>query len=202
MGNSASLAAADEALYHAAAYGDEQALAELIDEKQANVNHIMLDENKATPTIAAAQEGQVRCLARLLETPHCEFERADKWGLAPVHYAARAGHADCLTALLAAGADAAAAARDGATPAHLAAERDEVGCLALLLQHGWRNVSMRTRAGKTPLETAIENGSDRCVRLLQEEFSAAAAADADDAGNDVPQSVAEHERLIADRGAV
>ena len=95
----------DDALLEAVADGDAEATAALIAEG-ANVNHLSAEHDWATPTIVAAQEGALECLKLLLEVPHVEFNRADKFGFTASHMAAHWDRADCLQLLLEAGANA------------------------------------------------------------------------------------------------
>lgn len=159
---------ADSSLWYAAAHGDEERLAELI-EDAANVNHRERDQDNATPAIAAATEGLLACLLLLLRVPTCEVDAGDDWGYAPCHYAARQGHGACLQALLDAGAQPDRRAKDGATPAHLAAEHDHVECLAACLAAG-ADPEARTHAGLSVAAAAAAGGA--CALLLRERAAA------------------------------
>ena len=58
-------------------------------------------------------------------------------GTTPTYIAAEKGHTDCLTALIAAGADVdKAKTKNGKTPMYIAVEREETTCLEILLCAG------------------------------------------------------------------
>lgn len=168
MGNLSSIAAedarTDEALFWAAAHSDEEELVVMIG-RAGNVNHKMKEMDGATPSIVAATEGALECLKLLLATSGCEVNRADDFGLTPLHYAARGGHADCVQALLAVGADPRRTARDGVTPAHMAVESDSVACL-LLLRGAGASMDARQCEGVDVLHAARDAGATECERLL------------------------------------
>uniref|UniRef100_A0A7S3ARW5 Uncharacterized protein n=1 Tax=Haptolina ericina TaxID=156174 RepID=A0A7S3ARW5_9EUKA len=154
----------DEALFYATAHGDSEAVTELI-AAAANVNHIQRDQDMATPAIAAAQEGNKECLRLLLEQPTLEIDRADQWGYAPCHMACKWGHPECLSLILAAGADPSCRTKDGATACHVAAEHDQVECLRSLVAAG-ANVELLCH-GSTPYDVAVESGSEACIEYLE-----------------------------------
>ena len=73
--------------------------------------------------------------------------------------------ADCIRALLAAGADANADDGCGSTALHLAVERNEPAILQLLIESGAR-LNTLNEHGWTPLHCAAEEGWEDCARLL------------------------------------
>ena len=154
----------DEALFYAAAHGDDALVAELL-ERAANVNHIQRDQDFSTPCVVAAQEGNSGCLKLLLAHHTCECDRADQYGFTPCAMAAKWGHLDCLQLLLASGANPTLRTKDGATTCHLAAEYDRIDCLRALVAAG---VSVEEpHRGRTPYEVAVEQASEACIEFLE-----------------------------------
>ena len=90
-------------------------------------------------------------------------------------------NADCIRALLAAGADANADDGCGATALHLAVERNAPDIVQLLIESGAR-LNPLNEHGWTPLYCAAEEGWEDCARLLL-------AAGADAYAGEAPFSV-------------
>ena len=87
-------------------------------------------------------------------------------GYTPLHYAAREGHAECVRALLASGANANARTRAGAaTPLHRAAFTGSGACVQLLLKGG-ADPCARDADGESALHKASANGHADVVRAL------------------------------------
>ena len=154
----------DEALFYAAAHGDEEEVVRLVDEA-ANVNHRMREQDGATPLMAACQEGAVACVRIILSSPTCDWAITDSWGMSATHYAARWGRSDCMAALIEAGVSIGDRAKDGATAAHFAAEHGHHDLLECLLAAG-ADLEARTTAGQTVTEVAAISGSETCLNLL------------------------------------
>ena len=74
-------------------------------------------------------------------------------------------NADCIRALLAAGADANADDGCGSTALHLAVERNAPAIVQLLIEHG-AQLNPLNEHGWTPLRCAAQEGREECVRLL------------------------------------
>ena len=74
-------------------------------------------------------------------------------------------NADCIRALLAAGADANADDGCGSTALHLAVERNAPAIVQLLIESGAR-LNPLNEHGWTPLRCAAEEGWEDCARLL------------------------------------
>lgn len=64
-------------------------------------------------------------------------------GLMPLHVAAGGGHAEVVSVLISAGADASAAGADRFTPLHFAANHGSAECVKLLLAHPGQNPEAR-----------------------------------------------------------
>jgi ankyrin repeat protein len=87
-------------------------------------------------------------------------------GVTALHWAARHGDADVVTALLAAGANARAITTFGSyTPLHLAAERGSAPVVTALLRAG-APVDAKTNTGATPLMLAAAAGDPAAVHSL------------------------------------
>jgi len=117
----------------------------------------------------AAQEGDLARLGSLLArdpgAAHSDG-RGGTSGYTPLHYAARGGHAACVRALLAAGADpSAATAAGGATPLHRAAYMGHAGVVRALLEAG-AGPDARDADGETPLHKAARGGHAGACRAL------------------------------------
>src|SRR5262245_18170854 len=87
-------------------------------------------------------------------------------GVTALHWAARRGEADVVTALVAAGANTRAATEFGAyTPLHLAAERGASAIVKALVSGG-APVDARTSTGATPLMLAAASGDVASIAAL------------------------------------
>ena len=93
----------------------------------------------------------------------CEA-RAEPDGESPLVKAARYGHAECVAALLKAGAAPDAAGRDGTALTHAAAAGALQAVEALLAAGA--NPGLADDAGNTPLGLATRHGHIRCVHRL------------------------------------
>ena len=156
----------DEALLHACEYGDEDALAVLLRDTIANVNHVDREQEGTTPLIAAAMEGHAGCLRRMIATGNARVDFPDWNGQTPLHAAAHWDRAEVVDVLCAAGADTTARDRSGATLAHLAATKDNVAALrALLVAHKAR-VDAPNGEGQTVYDVAAAHNAHDCVALL------------------------------------
>ena len=85
-----------------------------------------------------------------------DIDARDKYGLTPLHGAARYGNAETVTALLKAGANIEARAERGATPLHAAAVRGNAETVTTLLKAG-ANGKAKTESGYTPFHLAKRN---------------------------------------------
>ena len=132
-------------------------------------------EAEGGETAAADRPGPAAADGAAVGGPNDVGERYTATCDAPLHAAARAGDADLVELLLAAGGTADALNADGAAPAHVAARCGNAGALAMLLADG---VGTQTDAedvdGWTALHHAADGGHAECVQLL---LSAGASAD-------------------------
>ncbi len=81
------------------------------------------------------------------------------------HLCASHGKADCLAALIAAGAEVSPRNARGETPAHKAAQHGSFDVLELLVASG-ALLDARDEQGRSPLHRCAELGSVECVKLL------------------------------------
>ena len=119
---------------------------------------------------AAAQRGDVEKLRALLsrrpELAHADGAGGDS-GYTPLHYAAREGHAECVSLLLSRGAAVDAATSAGAaTPLHRAAYTNRADVVRILLAAGADPAAADADA-ETPLHKASARGAVACVEILR-----------------------------------
>ena len=101
-----------------------------------------------TPLHCAARFGHLACLTLVMGHPgayllsNAKLDVQDTDGETPLYVAAYGGHDACCSALIAAGADTAKAAKDGSTPLSIAQSRhaDKPQLIALLEAHSGANV--------------------------------------------------------------
>ena len=129
----------------------------------------------------AAARGDIDTLRALLDA-ECDTSNIDSldWvGLAPLTYAARGGHTDCVRLLLQRGADVNQRSRSSSTSAHRAAERGHTGSLLALLDAGC-DVDAKDKWEMTPLMYAAQGGHTECAQLLLEHGADISSLDDDE----------------------
>ncbi|GAB4816223.1 hypothetical protein N2152v2_003269 [Parachlorella kessleri] len=131
---------------------------------------------KARPLHRAAQRGLATFVSSLLVTGNADPNATDSRGCTPLHWAAQAGQAACITQLVAARADPNAANAQLATPLHTAAEHGHAAAIDALVAAG-AAVEARDCTGRTPLWAAAHSGHLPAVCAL---LSAGAAVQARD----------------------
>ena len=118
---------------------------------------------------SAAQNGETEKLRRMLDRNpgvHLFSDGGDgSSGYTPLHYAARNGHAECVTLLLQAGAEVDASTAGGATSLHRAAFAGHERIVALLLRAS-ASAAVQDSDGDTPLLKATARGHAAAARLL------------------------------------
>ena len=124
---------------------------------------------------AAAKAGSAAALRAALAAGADAEWRDEPNACAALHWASYEGHVDCVRLLLAHGAAADAAARDGCTPLHSAAAQGHAACCRLLLDAG-STVDARDLDGRTPLWLAAERGHASCCEVLLSRGASTGAA--------------------------
>jgi hypothetical protein len=104
--------------------------------------------------------------------PICFINKADEYGLMPLHYAVGGGNVEIVKLLLGKGADVNAKEwYEDKTPLHYAVEGGNVEIVKLLLDKG-ANVNARNwrdyRRNQTPLDIAIEKENQEMEAILRE----------------------------------
>lgn len=119
----------------------------------------------AEPIADAAMRGDRSGVLALIKQG-AEVNAPQGDGVTALHWAARYGDADLVTALVAAGANARAVTTFGAyTPLHLAAERGSAAAVTALVRAG-AMVDARTSTGATPLMLAAAAGDPAAISAL------------------------------------
>ena len=115
----------------------------------------------------AAAAGDVESVKRLIDENPDEINSKDSHsGLAPLHEAARAGHADVAQVLIAAGADPNDTTTHGnQTPLHLAAKVGAEEVCKILLEAGAKPW-LEDEDGATAIEVAIQKDNVELVKLF------------------------------------
>lgn len=128
-----------------------------------------LDEMEFTRSAcSAAQSGDAERLQRMIvRNPGCVHHDGGGGGsgYTPLHYAARAGHAECVALLLREGSSVHARTAGGATALHRAAYAGQARVCALLLRAGARPAA-RDSDGETPHAKAAAQGRDDVLAVL------------------------------------
>ncbi|XP_043510703.1 transient receptor potential channel pyrexia [Frieseomelitta varia] len=140
---------------------------------------------KYTPLHCAAATGDLACVKYLIKSK--ADVKAEIYGKSPLYYAVLSNAADCVKALLEAGASPNNSQVYTETPLHVAAGLGSVICTKLLLTYG---ADVRFQFGpmkSTPLHLAAEEGSAECTKLLLE---AGAACEAQNARGQTPMHLA------------
>ncbi|KAL4435618.1 hypothetical protein ABPG77_002581 [Micractinium sp. CCAP 211/92] len=124
-------------------------------------------DGRPSKLFASAEQGDMGTLeACLAAGMSANEQRAGQGGVeSALHVAARAGHAGCVVALLAAGADPNAPNRFYESPLHEAASFGRLGCVAALLAGGAR-LEACSYYGFTPLFCAASANHTACVAAL------------------------------------
>lgn len=152
-------------------YDDCVAIAKTLIEHGIDVEQETSD--RQTPLSHAASRGSLEITELLIQTKKVALDSRDKDGVSPLHYASREGHADCVRALLRAGANPNITENYGFTPLHEAAENGHAEVARALLEAG----ADRTRGlekpferypqGATPLDLARLRGRKDVIHLLE-----------------------------------
>ncbi|XP_070684233.1 ankyrin repeat domain-containing protein 49 [Pempheris klunzingeri] len=106
----------------------------------------------------AAENNRLSTVHKLLTTDALLVHCCDEDCYTPLHRAAYSGHADMVSALLAAGSKVNSRTIDGWTPLHSACRWSRVTVASSLLQHG-AELNAQTNGGLTPLHLAASHAS-------------------------------------------
>lgn len=106
--------------------------------------------------------------AFLADSPHV-VNHQNEFGQSALQVAAANGHAGIVTALLAAGADANLINKEGNSPLHWACVTGQLECVKLLVETGKADVSLRNKAGRTPLDEAYDRGHSAVFDYLADQ---------------------------------
>lgn len=90
------------------------------------------EAKRRTALHLAAQQGQLEIARQVIAARRLAVSAKDADGWLPIHYAAAAGHADVVAALLAAGSEVEEVAGDGDAPLHKAALGGHLAVVQLL----------------------------------------------------------------------
>ncbi|XP_006861388.1 PREDICTED: ankyrin repeat domain-containing protein 35 [Chrysochloris asiatica] len=115
--------------------------------------------------LEAVQRGDVGRVAALASRKSARPTKLDSNGQSPFHLAAAKGLTECLTILLASGADINSKNEDGSTALHLATISCQPQCVKVLLQHG-ANEDAVDAENRSPLHWAASSGCASSVLLL------------------------------------
>jgi ankyrin repeat protein len=133
---------------------------------------------QADGLIDAVKRGDGPTIASLLKAAPAGVREMDADGRTALHWAAEAGNAQAVKALLAAGADVRARDGYGYTPLHLAARAGQAAAAGLLIANG-ADVRALAYNKYTPLHLAAWSGSAAIARRLIEKGADVKATDYD-----------------------
>ena len=126
----------------------------------------------ASEWLSAAKNGDLPTLQRLLSAEPALLQFTGKGtpdavvGSTALHWAASKGHDECVTFLLAQGADVHARNNGDSSPLHCAALSNRLGCAAALTRHG-ADARLQDEFGDSPLSLAQRAGLEEMVALLE-----------------------------------
>ncbi|GLE03962.1 hypothetical protein PINS_up012873 [Pythium insidiosum] len=124
----------------------------------------------------AAESGNARVIKRWVNSTDRDVDARSHENLTALHYAARAGHNECVRLLLAASADPNVQDERRITPLHLAAIGGHALCVKLLLDHH-ADPFREDLDQHTALTLAESSGNIGCARLLQRAMAKATVSD-------------------------
>ncbi|KAK2819065.1 hypothetical protein Q5P01_024626 [Channa striata] len=128
--------------------------------------------------LAAVEHGEVEKVASLLAKKGASAVKLDGEGKSALHVAASRGQTDCLSVVLAHGADLSITDAAGFNPLHLAAKNNHTECCKKLIQCKCP-IDAVDGAGKTALHHAAASGNIQTIQLLCELKSPISLKDAD-----------------------
>ncbi|XP_033979467.1 ankycorbin isoform X2 [Trematomus bernacchii] len=117
--------------------------------------------------LAAVEHGEAEKVAPLLAKKGASSVKLDSEGKSALHVAAARGHTDCLSVILAHGADLSITDAAGLNPLHLAAKNNHIECCKKLIQSKCP-IDAVDSSGKAALHHAAASGNIQTVQLLCE----------------------------------
>ncbi|XP_042084407.1 ankycorbin isoform X2 [Haplochromis burtoni] len=117
--------------------------------------------------LAAVEHGEVEKVSSLLAKKGANPVKLDSEGKSALHVAAARGQIDCLSFILAHGADLSVTDAAGFSPLHLAAKNNHTECCRKLIQSKCP-IDAVDGSGKTALHHAAASGNIQIVQLLCE----------------------------------
>ena len=131
------------------------------------VARILIEDGAEYDVCSAAGLGDAARLKALLADDPGIAAAEQPYAMTPLHWAARAGSAECADLLLDAGANVNAQTKVHRAPLHLAAEANKEAVTRLLVRRG-ANVDIQDRKGRTPLHRATYEGCVAAAEALLE----------------------------------
>ncbi|TDH01994.1 hypothetical protein EPR50_G00168360 [Perca flavescens] len=128
--------------------------------------------------LAAVEHGEVEKVASLLAKKGASAVKLDTEGKSALHVAAARGQTDCLSVILAHGADLSFTDAAGFNPLHLAAKNNHIECCKKLIQSKCP-IDAVDSSGKAALHHAAASGNIQTIQLLCELKSPINLKDAD-----------------------
>ncbi|XP_034751472.1 ankycorbin isoform X2 [Etheostoma cragini] len=128
--------------------------------------------------LAAVEHGEVEKVASLLAKKGASAVKLDTEGKSALHVAAARGQTDCLSVILAHGADLSFTDAAGFNPLHLAAKNNHIECCKKLIQSKCP-IDAVDGSGKAALHHAAASGNIQTIHLLCELKSSINLKDAD-----------------------
>ena len=129
------------------------------------VAQILIDDGAAYDIYTACALDDAARARALIEDGGPSANVPDAYGMTPLHWAARAGAADCLALLLANGATVDAENKQRRTALQLAAEHDRADAIHTLAANG-ADLDTQDKKGRTPLHRATYEGMAAAAEAL------------------------------------
>jgi ankyrin repeat protein len=114
----------------------------------------------------AVDQGRLEIIQLLLDHSEADVNKADNFGITPLHEAVNRGSKEIVQLLLNKGADPKRANNGGLTPMHWAVDQGRLEIIQLLLDYSEADVYKADNFGITPLHAAVRKGSKEIVQLL------------------------------------
>ncbi|CAN0897447.1 Putative ankyrin repeat protein RF_0381 [Linum grandiflorum] len=156
-------------IHAAARSGDLTAVQSILASDPLAVNS--RDKHSRTPLHLAAWAGHEQVVSYLCKQK-ADVGAAAMDNMGAIHFAAQKGHLEAVRALVQAGASVKTCTRKGLTPLHYAVQGSHLELVKYLVKKGGVGLDMKTKAGKTVLDLAVDNQE---VRAFLEESEVSSA---------------------------